>query len=117
MLSFYSAASLLLLRLSPKLVLQVTVDGFRGDFIQRYEHHFGRGGFRHLLDKGVVYSDAHYQHSNTETIVGHATLATGAQPATHGLVGNVWYDQDIGELAYNIEDPGLSIAGYTGRNA
>ena len=89
----------------PKLVLQITVDGLRGDLLQRYEHHFGKGGFRYLLDKGVVYTNAHYQHANTETIVGHATLATGAQPATHGLIGNVWYDSDSGELAYNIEDP------------
>jgi predicted AlkP superfamily pyrophosphatase or phosphodiesterase len=90
---------------APKLVLQITVDGLRGDLLQRYEHHFGKGGFRYLLDEGVVYTNAHYQHANTETIVGHATLATGAQPATHGLVGNVWYDSNTGQLAYNIEDP------------
>ena len=89
---------------APRLVLQVTVDGLRGDLLQRYRHHFAKGGFRYLLDNGVVYTDAHYQHANTETIVGHATLATGAQPATHGLVGNVWYDNKTGELAYNIED-------------
>ncbi|MEH6581044.1 MAG: alkaline phosphatase family protein [Halioglobus sp.] len=89
---------------SPRLVLQLTVDGLRGDLLARYRHHFGAGGFRYLLETGVVYTDAHYQHANTETIVGHATLATGAQPATHGLVGNVWHDKKTGELAYNIED-------------
>ena len=89
----------------PRLVLQITVDGFRGDLLHRYRDHFGRGGFNRLLDDGVYYSDAHHQHANTETIVGHATLATGAHPATHGQVGNVWYDKESGELAYNIEDP------------
>lgn len=89
---------------APKLVLQITVDGLRGDLLSRYQHHFGKGGFRYLMEQGVVYTDAHYQHANTETIVGHATLATGAQPAVHGLVGNVWYDSASGELAYNIED-------------
>ncbi|MEH6586248.1 MAG: alkaline phosphatase family protein [Halioglobus sp.] len=89
---------------APRLVLQLTVDGLRGDLLDRYRHHFGRDGFRYLLDNGVVYTDAHYQHANTETIVGHATLATGAQPARHGLIGNVWYDNQTGELAYNIED-------------
>ena len=72
---------------APRLVLQITVDGLRGDLLARYERHFGEGGFRYLLERGVVYTDAHYQHANTETIVGHATLATGAHPATHGLVG------------------------------
>jgi predicted AlkP superfamily pyrophosphatase or phosphodiesterase len=89
---------------APKLVLQITVDGLRGDLLQRYQHNFGEGGFRHLLDNGVVYTNAQYQHANTETIVGHATLATGSHPAVHGLVGNVWLDSDDGELAYNIED-------------
>jgi predicted AlkP superfamily pyrophosphatase or phosphodiesterase len=47
----------------------------------------------------------HYSHANTETIVGHATLATGAYPSSHGMVGNVWFDRETGELSYNIEDP------------
>ena len=87
-----------------RLVLQVTVDGLRGDLLQRYGANFGEGGFRRLLEHGVLYTDAHYQHANTETIVGHATLATGAHPARHGMIGNVWYDRESGELAYNIED-------------
>jgi predicted AlkP superfamily pyrophosphatase or phosphodiesterase len=91
--------------LAPRLVLQITVDGLRGDLLNRYQHNFGEGGFRYLLDNGVVYTNAHYQHANTETIVGHATLATGAHPEVHGLVGNVWFDSKSGELAYNIEDP------------
>ena len=88
-----------------RLVLQLTVDGLRADLLTRYADRFGSGGFRYLLEHGTVYSNAHYQHANTETIVGHATLATGAQPSTHGMLGNVWYDSDAGELAYNIEDP------------
>jgi predicted AlkP superfamily pyrophosphatase or phosphodiesterase len=62
-------------------------------------------GFERLLGQGIYYRDAHYEHANTETIVGHATLATGAHPASHGMTGNVWYDRASGELAYNIEDP------------
>ena len=90
---------------SPKLVLQITVDGLRGDLLNRYRHHFGNDGFNYLLDYGVVFTNAHYRHANTETIVGHATLATGAHPEVHGLVGNVWFHSETGELAYNIEDP------------
>jgi predicted AlkP superfamily pyrophosphatase or phosphodiesterase len=88
-----------------RLVLQITVDGLRRDLIDRYRQRFGQGGFRYLLDSGTFYANAHYQHANTETIVGHTTLATGAFPADHGMIGNVWYDRASGELAYNIEDP------------
>jgi predicted AlkP superfamily pyrophosphatase or phosphodiesterase len=92
-----------------RLVLQLTVDGLRADLLTRGAGRFGEGGFRYLLENGAVFSNAHYQHANTETIVGHATLATGAHPSVHGMTGNVWYDAEAGELAYNIEDPDSPI--------
>jgi len=88
-----------------KFVLQITVDGLRADLLNRYSDGFGKGGFRYLISQGAYYTNAHYQYANTETIVGHATLATGTFPSQHGMVGNVWFDREAGELAYNIEDP------------
>jgi predicted AlkP superfamily pyrophosphatase or phosphodiesterase len=88
-----------------KLVLQITIDGLRADLLNRYGDGFGKDGFRFLMKKGIVYTNAHYQHANTETIVGHTTLATGAFPSQHGMIGNVWFDREAGELSYNIEDP------------
>ncbi len=88
----------------PNLVLQITVDGLRADLIERYKHNFGEGGFRYLMDDGTYYTNANYQHGNTETIVGHVSLATGAPPSVHGMVGNVWYDRSEERLVYNVED-------------
>jgi predicted AlkP superfamily pyrophosphatase or phosphodiesterase len=89
---------------SPRLILQITVDALRGDLPTRYAHVLGEGGFRYLMDQGVNYTNAHYHHANTETIVGHASLATGTVPAAHGMVGNVWFDRAQDRLVYNIED-------------
>src|SRR5210317_166343 len=75
---------------NPKLVLQITVDQLRGDLPTRYYDRLGKGGFRYLWDQGVVYNNAHHAHANTETIVGHVTLATGAHPSEHGMIGNIW---------------------------
>jgi predicted AlkP superfamily pyrophosphatase or phosphodiesterase len=87
-----------------RLVLQLTVDGLRADLLARYADRFGHDGFLFLKRNGTIFANAHYQHANTETIVGHATLATGAQPSVHGMTGNVWFDAENGELSYNIED-------------
>ena len=87
----------------PKLVLQITVDALRGDLPTRFFGVLGEDGFRYLMEKGVYYANAHYQHA--ETIVGHTSLATGTVPAAHGMVANVWFDREQGRLAYNIEDP------------
>ena len=89
---------------APKLVLQITVDQLRGDLPTRYYDRLGDGGFRYLWEHGVVYRNAHHAHANTETIVGHATLATGAHPSGHGMVGNLWFDRETGFTTYNVED-------------
>ena len=94
---------------APRLVLQITVDQLRGDLPGRFAKNMGEGGFRYLMNHGVWYADAHHAHANTETIVGHTTLATGADPAVHGMIGNVWLDRQTGKLTYNIEDPKYRI--------
>ncbi len=103
-LTTLTGASARALATGPRLVLQITVDQLRGDLPTRYADRLGAGGFRYLWEQGTVYLDAHHAHANTETIVGHATLATGAHPAAHGMVANVWFDRESGRLTYNIED-------------
>ncbi|ANT62979.1 alkaline phosphatase (plasmid) [Salipiger sp. CCB-MM3] len=93
----------------PRLILQITVDQLRGDLPTRYLDRLGAGGFRYLLEQGIHYNNAHHTHANTETIVGHTTLATGATPSAHGMIGNLWFDRAAGRTVYNIEDPDYSI--------
>ena len=88
----------------PKLILQITVDQLRGDLPDKFMKNMGEGGFRWLKKNGLWYKNAHYNYSNTETVVGHSTLATGANPSIHGMVSNVWYDRVKKRLVYNIED-------------
>lgn len=94
---------------SPRLIVQITIDQLRGDMPTRYQDRLGGGGLKWLLDNGVHYANAHYEHANTETIVGHACLATGAQPRVHGMVANVWLDRSLNRLVYNIEDSGVHL--------
>ena len=89
----------------PQLILQITVDQLRGDLPTRYYDRLGEGGFRYLWESGVVFRNAHHAHANSETIVGHVTLATGAYPSVHGMVANLWFDRETGFTTYNVEDP------------
>ncbi len=97
-----------------RLILQITIDQLRGDFATHSRSHWTKGGFELLYDDGAVFTDAHHGHANTETIVGHATLATGADPSVHGMIGNAWYDRAANNLRYNIEDPAYEIVGDDG---
>ena len=81
---------------NPKLILQITVDQLRGDFLSRYSDRFTENGFRYFMEKGTWYNNAHHPHANTETIVGHATLATGAYPAQHGMIAMYGWIKALG---------------------
>mgnify|MGYP001054255510 CR=1 FL=1 len=98
----------------PALVVLVTVDQLRGDLVERYESVF-TGGFRRLLDDGMVFTGASHNHSSTSTAIGHTTLATGRYPANHGIVGNSWGERrDDGSIAdvYAVGDLDSPILDY-----
>ncbi|MCA9800765.1 MAG: alkaline phosphatase family protein [Cyanobacteria bacterium HKST-UBA02] len=96
-----------------KLVLQVTIDQLRGDQPSRFKSRFGAGGFRYLMDYGTVYNYAHYRHSDTETGPGHASLATGAAPAQHGIIAGEWWDHDKHQPVYSVEDDKFPVLSET----
>jgi len=95
----------------PKLVLQITIDQMRGDFPMRYEDRLGEGGFRYLMEQGTHYINAHFQHADTETPIGHAALFTGTYPAYNGIVAGNWFDLDKGKVIYNCEDDRYPMIG------
>jgi len=106
---------------APRLVLVVVVDQLGGDVPARFGERFGPDGFRAVLSRGTYYRNAHYEHANTVTAVGHATLATGGNPLQHGMVGNDWYDAVSGRSMNCVEDersgePGGAPAADGGRS-
>lgn len=100
----------------PRFVLQITVDQLRADLIRRYSRGFSQDGFNFLLRNGAVFKNTHHRHANTETIVGHTTLATGTDPAVHGMVANLWYDRKTGAQHYNVQDGKFPLLGAKGIN-
>ncbi len=101
----------------PRLVLQITVDQLRADLIDRYSAGIGDTGFKWLQENGLVFESAHHGHANTETIVGHTTLATGAPPSVHGMVANLWFDRKTGTQTYNVQDVDYPLVGAAGIDA
>ena len=73
----------------PKLILQITVDQFKGNLPTKYMRNMGQGGYRSLLKDGIWYNKVHYGQANTETVVGHTTLATDEDLTTTGIIANV----------------------------
>lgn len=83
-----------------KLAVLMVFDQFRGDYLTRWKEHSNAGGFKKLLEEGVVFENCHYPYAGTITGAGHATLGTGVTPSVHGIVGNDWFDRKESKSVY-----------------
>jgi arylsulfatase A-like enzyme len=95
----------------PRLVVVLSVDQMRADYLDRFGPQF-TGGFRWLLDEGAVFTDAHQDHAETSTAPGHATIATGVYPSRHGIVGNNFFVRAAGRATYSVADSTHTILGF-----
>ena len=77
----------------PKLVVELVIDQFRGDFLDRYQGDFKTArGFNLFLKQGAYFTDCYYDYANTMTAPGHSTIGTGAYTDGHGISLNQWWD-------------------------
>jgi predicted AlkP superfamily pyrophosphatase or phosphodiesterase len=89
---------------SPRLVVILVIDQFRADYIDTYGQQWTHG-LRRLVDGGARFTDAAYPYFSTVTCAGHATIATGSFPATHGMIANSWWDRDWSFGALHVRSP------------
>ncbi len=71
----------------PKLIIIITLDQVRSDYIVRYDDAF-TGGLKRLKDEGFYYEKGIVDHAPTLSWPGHTTIGTGAYPKTHGINSN-----------------------------
>jgi predicted AlkP superfamily pyrophosphatase or phosphodiesterase len=88
----------------PKLIVVIVVDQMRADYLERFAP-YETGGFHRFSTEGTIFANANYQHSPTETCVGHSVLSFGRNPEHTGIVSNEWYDRASGKKTYCVEDP------------
>ncbi len=96
---------------SPRLVVGITVDQMRYDYLYKYWDDLGENGFKRLLSKGFVAHNGHYNYAPTYTGPGHASIYTGTVPAHHGIIGNDWYSRKEKRKVYCVEDGSVSSVG------
>lgn len=89
---------------APRLVVLVVVDQLSSWAFER-DRALYRGGFARLLRDGAYVRAGELPYANTFTAPGHATIATGAPPSVHGVVGNTWYRRAEGAERSAEYDP------------
>ena len=87
--------------LKPALVIGILVDQMRYDYLTRYYHRYGEGGFKRLMNDGFEFKNNHFNYIPTYTGPGHASVFTGTYPAIHGVIANDWYDKELKRFCSN----------------
>jgi arylsulfatase A-like enzyme len=100
----------------PKLILAVVVDQFRYEYLSRFRAAY-TSGFKRALTDGAVFEDAHHIHFPTVTAIGHSTFLSGATPSLSGIVGNEWFDREIGKSVTSVSDPETKLLGASGEGS
>ena len=89
----------------PSLIVLITVDQFRGDYLDRFGPQL-HGGLARLARGGAWFTNAHHDHAITETAPGHATLLSGRFPRSTGIMANrIGVDDDAAPLV-GVSGPG-----------
>ncbi len=101
----------------PRLVVLVTFDGFRADYLTRFSHQFKEDGFRRLMRDGYWAVDCRHDVGVTASAPGLATLSTGAYPHRSGIVADAWFDASSGRLRGAVEDSASRIVAARGVGA
>ena len=93
----------------PKLVVGIVIDQMRWDYLYYYYDKYGEGGMKRLINEGFSCENQMINYLPTVTGVGHASLYTGAGPATHGIACNTFYKD--GKFVYCCDDENEQTVG------
>lgn len=98
----------------PSLVVLITVDQLRGDYLARWAGQWS-GGFHRLLVEGADFPNGRQDHAMTETAPGHATLLSGRYPVHTNIPFNTL---GVGDSSFGLvgikAGPGASPQRFKG---
>ena len=88
----------------PKVVVNITIDRLRSDYMNAFLPIYGQDGFKRLLKEGRVYTHAEYPQSRLNRAACVATVATGTVPYNHGIVNDTWLDRKTLRPVFCVDD-------------
>ena len=79
---------------APRLVVNITIDQLRADYLEAFSPLYGTEGFKKLLQQGLVFYNSGYPFSPIDRASATASVATGTTPYYHSIVGEKWLNRE-----------------------
>lgn len=89
---------------TPRLVVGITIDQLRTDYLEAFSPIYGEGGFRRLLSEGQVYNNVQYASKDVDPASALASIVTGTVPYNHGIIGLDWMDRTTLQPRHCVDD-------------
>ncbi len=97
----------------PTLLVFITIDQLRGDYLARFANQLV-GGLHRFDGGGAHFTRAYQDHANTETAPGHAAVMSGRFPVHTGIAANSAGVNDPGAPLLDASDIGASPRRFIG---
>lgn len=91
-------------RTAPRLVVNITIDQLRTDYLEAFVPLYSDGGFKRLLDRGMVYTNVSYPFAPVDRASAVAAVTTGTSPYYNSIVGSQWLDKESLRPTYCVDD-------------
>lgn len=95
---------------APKMMINITIDQLRTDYLEAFSPLFGQGGFKKISDNGIVYTNASYPFHPIDRASAIASISTGTTPYYNSIVGSRWLDKESLLPVFCVDDS--EHAGY-----
>ena len=99
----------------PALVVGVTVDGLRDDYLSLFWNECKAGGFERALASGARFTHCAYPYRMAGDLADLVTLQTGADPYLHGIPSDKVYDRKLMRACPVMEDKEVKATQGTAR--
>lgn len=97
---------------TPRLVVSIAIDQLRTDYMEAFAPLYGNDGFKRLLQQGLVFTNATYPFTQIDRASAISSVATGAVPYYHSIVGERWLDKETLRPLYCVGDANESSPRY-----
>lgn len=101
---------------TPRLVVSLTIDQLRSDYLENFAALYGEQGFKRLLREGRFYTQAQFDFNKPDRASAMASVYTGTNPSVHGIIGREWLDTSTLNVKNCVDDTNY-IGNYTNESS
>lgn len=98
---------------APKLVVSISIDQLRSDYLQAFLPLYEDNGFKKLMEDGLAFTNAAYPFTPIDRASSIACIGTGVTPYYNNIIGQDWLSRKTLRTVGCVDDnkyPGLSTS-------